>query len=139
MSAIVSQAVPAVRPEARFKLKATPENVRIARELVDITLISWALNFLSDPAKLIVSELFTNAMEHGESSVGDVWLLLTHEGERVAIGVWDSNPQMPEMGSCDLFGESGRGLYLVASLADTHGSYRVENPQGKIVWARLKT
>jgi anti-sigma regulatory factor (Ser/Thr protein kinase) len=125
-----------VKPEVCFKVKATPENVRVVRELADLTLIGWALDFLMDPATLIVSELFTNAMKHGTPGE-DVWLLLIYEGESVAIGVWDASQEMPKMGACDLLEESGRGLYLVESLADACGAYRVRKPQGKVVWARL--
>jgi serine/threonine-protein kinase RsbW len=138
MNSIVGQDVSPVKLEATFKLKATPDNVRIARELAAITLISWALNYLIDPAKLIVSELFTNGMEHGGPGK-DLRLLLGREEESVAIGVWDSNPDLPQVGECDLLEESGRGLYLVAALADAHDAYRVKTPAWQIVWARLNT
>jgi anti-sigma regulatory factor (Ser/Thr protein kinase) len=136
MGAVVTRGMSPVKPEARFKLKATPGNARVVRELIDITLIDWSLNSLADSAKLIVSELFTNAVKHGTPGE-DVWLLLTYEGEGLVIGVWDSSQQMPKRGRRDQLEESGRGLYLVESIADAYGAYRVREPQGKIVWARL--
>jgi hypothetical protein len=58
----------------------------MARELVDVTLRSWALRFLADPVKFIVTELFANATD--ETPGEDIWLLLSHEGGCLSIGVW---------------------------------------------------
>jgi hypothetical protein len=124
-----------VKAEAKFSLRAVPENVRMARELTDVVLISWALRPLLEPARLIVSELFTNALH--ATPGGDLFLLLKHEISSVSIGVWDSSRDMPIMRSCDAEEESGRGLHIVAALADDHGTYRVREPTGKIAWARL--
>ncbi|MCW2901018.1 MAG: serine/threonine protein phosphatase [Streptosporangiaceae bacterium] len=124
-----------IRSEVKFKFRAAPENVRTVRELTGAVLISWALRHLMEPAKLVVSELFTNALHATPGK--DTFLLFKQEITSISIGVWDSSPEMPVMGACDLQGESGRGLYIVAALADDHGAYRVGDPNGKIVWARL--
>jgi hypothetical protein len=123
------------RLDAQFRLRAVPESSRVARELTDVVLMSWALRHLMEPARLIVCELFTNALR--ATAEDDVFLLLKREVTSISIGVWDSSPAMPVMGACDPDDESGRGLYIVAALADDHGCYRVGRPNGKIVWARL--
>lgn len=82
----------------------------MARELVDVTLRSWALRFLADPVKFIVTELFANATD--ETPGEDIWLLLSHEGGCLSIGVWDSSRTMPVPEAPDPYAESGRGLSL---------------------------
>ncbi|GAA2105765.1 ATP-binding protein [Actinomadura alba] len=125
------------QPEVKFRLDAIPENVRVARELADVVLLGWALRHLMEPARLIVSELFTNALD--ATPGGDVFLLFAREAASVSIGLWDSSPAMPIAGACDPGDESGRGLHIVAALADDHGAYPVRRPNGKLVWARLNT
>jgi hypothetical protein len=139
MTASVTNATPPYKTpdkmDATFKLRAEPASVRAARELTDVVLMSWALHYLSDPARLIVSELFTNAARAAPGV--ELYLLLDNEVRTVRLGVWDPSPAMPVMGGPDLDDESGRGLHIVAALADGHGVTLVSNPPGKVVWARL--
>ncbi|MBC6467213.1 ATP-binding protein [Actinomadura alba] len=135
MDTSVINATSPYKMDATFKLRAEPASVRTARELTDVVLMSWALRYLVDPAKLIVSELFTNAARAAPGE--DLYLLLDNEVRTVRLGVWDSSPAMPVIEGHDLEDESGRGLHIVAALADGHGVAPVSNPRGKVVWARL--
>jgi hypothetical protein len=47
------------------RLAAVPESVRTAREFAVTTLRRWGLSRLADVAELVVSELVTNALQHG--------------------------------------------------------------------------
>lgn len=124
------------KSDTRFRLRGEPENVVMTRELTDVTLTSWALPHLIPDAKLIVAELFTNALRVARHL--DLFLCLSREDETVCLGVWDPSPLMPVMGRCDPSKTSGRGLSIVAALTDTHGCHSVGTPPGKVVWARMK-
>jgi anti-sigma regulatory factor (Ser/Thr protein kinase) len=124
-----------LKTSVRFTLCAEPENVQAARELTDVTILHWGLRPLLENARLIVSELFTNAVRAARSA--DLYLLLTHEHTAIRLGVWDPSPDLPVMVACDPRDESGRGLHIVAALSDDHGCHRVDDPPGKVVWAAL--
>jgi anti-sigma regulatory factor (Ser/Thr protein kinase) len=125
-----------IKGETRFRLTAVPEAAAEARTLVDETLIGWALHFLIEDAKLIVSELVANSI--AATPGGEIGLLLTRERNALWICVRDSSPALPEMRACAPDSESGRGLHIVAAIAEENGAFRVVEPQGKITWARLK-
>ena len=123
-------------PGAEFRVEGRPESVAEIRALVTATLTGWSLEHLIPDGRLIASELGTNAIEATPGQ--DVRLLPRHEGTSISIGVWDSSNERPIAGSGDVLATSGRGLLIVADIADEHGCRPVDNPRGKIVWARLK-
>jgi hypothetical protein len=57
---------------------------------------------------------------------------------RVSVKVWDASNRMPHKREPDLESLDGRGLFLVESLSDDCGAYRLESGNGKIVWALCK-
>lgn len=125
-----------IKRDARFRLKAVPEAAAEARTFVAETFVGWALHHLISDGKLIVSELISNSVVATPDD--DVWLLVTQERDAVWICVWDSSPVLPELRACELDSEAGRGLHIVAAIADENGAFRVAEPEGKITWARLK-
>jgi anti-sigma regulatory factor (Ser/Thr protein kinase) len=136
MGAKVADVVRPDRAVARFGLEAEPRVVAEGREHVEETLVRWSLHQFVEDVKLIASELISNAVN---ATPGErIWLVLCHEGGSLAVGVWDSSPDPPRMSTCDPYDESGRGLHIVAALAEEHGSHPVADPKGKLVWARLK-
>jgi hypothetical protein len=128
--------MPHVGRVARFELRAVPEAASRARGLVEAMFINGACRHLIEDGQLITSELVgnTTAVTPGEV----VWLLLAQGRDAVWIGVWDSSPVLPRKRACEPYSESGRGLHIVAAIADEHGAFPVAEPQGKITWARLK-
>ncbi|RAY15333.1 hypothetical protein DPM19_11545 [Actinomadura craniellae] len=63
-------------------------------------------------------------------------MVLDRRGDRLRVEVRDGSPVLPPgrvVG--DAYGESGRGLFIVAHLADGHGVHRI--PTGKSVWFEL--
>lgn len=137
------------RPEYRFTIPADPECVRWLREWLELCLDSWCLTDLNliYSAKLVVSELATNAIRHTPHMPGDeIALLVTHEEDSIRVGVWDSDIQhMPKLQAPALIAdiddlehvpENGRGLDLVSMLGDMV-CVTSFNPDGKTVWVRM--
>ncbi|MGW8357637.1 ATP-binding protein [Streptomyces wedmorensis] len=85
-----------------------------------------------EAARLVTSELLTNAYEHAP---GPVLLELRLEGGLVAITVWDSEPALPVVGDADPARVGRHGLEVVTSVA-LHFEVRRE-PVGKRVTAHI--
>jgi anti-sigma regulatory factor (Ser/Thr protein kinase) len=137
MHAMTANTASPIRQAARFRLTATPVAASQARGLVEATFIDWAFRHLIPDGQLIASELVSNSIT--ATPGGIIWLLLAHERDAVWICVWDSSPVLPQIRPCEPDSESGRGLHIVAAIADENGAFPVAEPQGKIAWTRLKT
>ena len=87
---------------------------------------------LVDDAMLLVSEVVTNAVEHGRAPVR---LRIDCDDTGIQIAVDDANPVLPRARRLDRRRHSGRGLVLVQRLATDWGVRRTEH--GKQVWFRL--
>ena len=86
-----------------------------------------------DDVALVVSELVTNAVVHGD---GDITLHVVGTDGGVRVEVGDDNPDIARLPLDDKpSAESGRGLLLVSRLATDWG-VRPAAP-GKVVWAEL--
>lgn len=111
-----------------------------ARRWVGGRLEDWGLQGLAEIALLLVSEVVTNAVVHAHSP--PAVSMSVAEGT-LEIGVSDRVlllPAAPEAAGdpgtdTALVGEGGRGLLLVALLADTWGCTRLS--MGKHVWFHL--
>ena len=110
---------------------------RVARAGVSKALNRWRLASLLDSVLLAVSELVTNAVRHGRPPAR---LLIARRGQHVEVDVRDSSPEAPDLGgpTSGLDAESGRGMAIVAALADE--VYIEEIPgDGKVVHTRFDT
>ena len=89
-----------------------------------------------DVARLLVTELVTNALQHGS---GTVVLLVARDGIRVRVCVDDESPDLPVVVEPrQPWPGHGAGMRLVASLADRWGvAPRDEGEPGKRVWFAL--
>ncbi|MGI5402118.1 ATP-binding protein [Streptomyces sp. CA-135486] len=109
-------------------------SVPAAREFVRAVLADWGLGTRTDDVLLCVSELATNALVHGvPPGRGYRLRLLRYEDGLLRVEVHDSGGGQPGVREPD--GESGRGLVLVAALADKWGVG--ERDPGKIVWCEF--
>lgn len=114
-----------------WRLPSHPRSVARARELARRQLASWDLPDLADTTELLVSELVTNALRHGEGGIR-LRLLLDRT---LVCEVWDAGLVQPRRRRARATDEGGRGLQLVGLLSSGWGSRRT--PQGKTVWFEL--
>ncbi|WP_406150747.1 ATP-binding protein [Streptomyces sp. NBC_01012] len=126
-----------------MRLSSTPRGARLARGLAGERLDAWGVPYGSDAhdaLSLIVAELSSNAVRHGHVSGRDFRLRITAEGTAIRIEVTDTRgdrlPASNDSASPDQ--EGGRGLLLVAALADRWGWYPRTDGPGKTVWAVLE-
>lgn len=117
-----------------------------ARLHVKQLLWEWGLSRLAETSEVVVSELVTNAYETTvRHQLGTpIALRLSSNGQAVLIEVWDADPtppQLPDLDGGDLplaDEESGRGLFLVASLSERWSCYSLnQSASGKVVWAEV--
>lgn len=84
---------------------------------------------------LVVTELVANAYEHG-AAPRTLRLERSHETGHVVIEVDDAASASPVLGRSRLGGNRGRGMTIVAGLAERWGVCALR--AGKTVWARLR-
>ncbi|MFJ3104557.1 ATP-binding protein [Streptomyces sp. NPDC086835] len=106
------------------RFSSTPLGARLARRLALHQLQAWAVphgSEASDAAALVVAELAANAVTHGRVPGRDFELRLTRTPGALRIEVSDTRgerrPPRQVTSPPDL-ADSGRGLVLVAALAD---------------------
>lgn len=115
-------------------------SVPAARRAVWWALTCWGLSEWdrADDVLLCVSELATNALVHGVPPGRGFLVRVRHDGGVVRVEVHDSGGGRPRIADReDNGGEGGRGLLLVAALADKWGV--AERNPGKTVWAEFLT
>lgn len=95
--------------------RVVPSRVRL---IIRAGLRYWRLPDLVESAELLATELVTNALKHGGGDVG-VRLYLT--ASHLLVEVRDGSHKRPVLGDAALDDEDGRGLFLVASIADDWG------------------
>ncbi|WP_330332326.1 ATP-binding protein [Streptomyces sp. NBC_00536] len=118
-------------------LPATPHGARAARQLAVSQLADWGLPF--HDAAHVVAELASNAVTHGRVQGRGFRLRIAAVGTTLRIEVSDTRDEctpapVAEFPSPEA--ESGRGLALVAALADRWGVSTGPVPL-KTVWAEI--
>ncbi|MER6105871.1 ATP-binding protein [Streptomyces sp. NPDC001832] len=102
--------------------QSLPRSVSPARAELRTAPASWGLSELEEAAVLVLSELLTNAGQHARVPGREIetrFLPVADDGVRIEVhDASDVAPQMhePERGAC-----GGRGLVLVAALAERWG------------------
>jgi anti-sigma regulatory factor (Ser/Thr protein kinase) len=113
---------------------AEPQAATSARHFVADVLKGWghSASMLED-AKLVVTELATNAVRHAHSPFS---VEICPKGSVVRLSVRDASRTLPSLADRNALAESGRGLHIVDVLSADWG---VEfSGQGKAVWAELR-
>ena len=119
-----------------IELDATLEAARAARAYVTAVLSAWAMPAdLIDTARLLTSELASNAITHGQDRGGTFTLEVRSFGCCLSVDVADRSPTVPVLRSPTGDTENGRGLLLIAQLADSWGYYF--SGDRKHVWFHL--
>jgi PAS domain S-box-containing protein len=124
-----TRALPADRI-ASWDLPAEPAVVAGARARAAGQLAAWGLEQLTFTTELIVSELLTNAIRHAQPPI-QVRMILD---DALSCEVSDGSSTAPHLRRAGGYDEGGRGLLLVASLAERWGSRPTRT--GKTIWAR---
>ncbi|MCC9306269.1 SpoIIE family protein phosphatase [Kitasatospora sp. RB6PN24] len=101
---------------------------RVRNECVD-QLTAWGLGDAAFTAELILSELITNAIRYGAAPVR-VRLL---RDRSLVCEVSDGSSTAPHLRYAATTDEGGRGLFLVAQLAERWGTRYP--PRGKVIWS----
>ncbi|MER8068928.1 ATP-binding protein [Streptomyces sp. NPDC094034] len=118
-----------------FRLPSHPRSVGRAREV-----LHTQVGLPGDPgetAALLLSELVTNALRHGSPPGREIAVTLERADGLLRLEVEDAGDYLPRPRTPDLEDECGRGLALVAALADDWGVAPRRGP-GKRVWVTLK-
>ncbi|MVO90467.1 ATP-binding protein [Streptomyces sp. p1417] len=128
------------------RFSATPRGARLARHLVLHRLDAWGVPYgcdTSDAAALLVAELAANAVTHGRVPGRDIEVCLTVDTYAgvLRIDVSDARGERRPEGAAGVAvppgtAEGGRGLLLVAALAD-RWAVLDRLPVGKTVRAEL--
>ncbi|MGW1594591.1 SpoIIE family protein phosphatase [Streptomyces sp. NPDC002343] len=115
---------------ACWELDNEPTVVSRVRRYVDEQLSAWDLEEATFTTELIASELVTNALRYGRPPIR---LRLLRPGTGLICEVYDAGGSTPHMRRARIFDEGGRGLLLVAQLAERWGTRHERT--GKTVWA----
>jgi anti-sigma regulatory factor (Ser/Thr protein kinase) len=115
---------------ACWELDNEPTVVSRVRRYVDEQLSAWGLADAVFTTELIASELVTNALRYGRPPIR---LRLLRPGTGLICEVYDAGGSTPHMRRARIFDEGGRGLLLVAQLAERWGTRHERT--GKTVWA----
>jgi serine phosphatase RsbU (regulator of sigma subunit)/anti-sigma regulatory factor (Ser/Thr protein kinase) len=114
---------------ACWELPAQPSVVGRARAGAAEQLAIWGLEDITFTTELLVSELVTNAIRHAQPRIQ---LRLIWDGV-LSVEVSDASSTSPHLRRADRYDEDGRGLMLVAQLADRWGTRHTRT--GKTIWA----
>ena len=117
--------------EHTWQLPPAPAAVPAARRHVDGVCHGMPERQV-EVARLLVSELVTNALQHGH---GCVVLVVDRDDAGLRVEVHDESTAMPVLAEASSLTERGWGLRMVAMLARSWGvSPRHDGEPGKRVW-----
>ncbi|MFI1589611.1 ATP-binding protein [Streptomyces halstedii] len=139
-------------PISELTLAATPNAVSWARRHTVDVLQRWRFPAEGiEVARLLVSELTTNAIQHAcpdvpsgtagtePAGLGTVVLRLWPTVSGVVVSVSDSNPRPPVPRASDESATGGRGLLLTEVMSGRWGYFHPREHPGKIVWVEVPT
>ena len=117
---------------ARIHFGPSLSSPATTRNFVERTARGWGFGDVADVAELLVSEVVTNAIEHGRSG-GLVQVIALPAGLRVEVSDRSTDP--PELRNPSPAEPTGRGLAIVSDLARRWGVDLRRD--GKTVWFEL--
>ena len=128
-----SEGLPATARVFTLPVRAEPSAVSEVRAIIAARLREWQVpTDLVDDVLLLGSELLSNVFRH----VGSPFCLLCLEdGAVLRLTVTDAGHALPHVRVGDGLAESGRGMVLVAAVANRWGAE--VTPSGKDVWVEF--
>ncbi|BCL28835.1 ATP-binding protein [Streptomyces aurantiacus] len=130
--------MPVTKPKTEtFRIPKHRSHVPTARQRVCKTLADWGVTGeLADAVTLLANELVTNAVTHCRVPYARIQITLALDAPELVLEVSDPDKdRLPRPRDSPPDEESGRGLALVAALADSWGHR--QDPYSKCVWARF--
>jgi anti-sigma regulatory factor (Ser/Thr protein kinase) len=115
-----------------MRLAPRPESARAARRAVSEACARARLERIADDARLVTSELVTNAVAHARTLI-DLTLRTSEAGLRIEVA--DGSSVDPWHVLPDEDAPEGRGLTVVDQVALVWGSE--PHGVGKVVWAEI--
>src|SRR5436309_7697357 len=115
-----------------WRLSATARSVPEGRQHVSAALREWGYEGLVETARLLTSELLTNAVLHART---EMTLAIDDTEHGVRVSVTDSSPVPPSLRHHSTMATTGRGLRLLEELARAWSVD--EDNGGKTVWFTL--
>jgi len=119
-----------LRRRARAALPAELSSVYRSREFVSELLTAWSQTAMIPVAKVVVTTLVENVLQHTDSRPG---LRLEFDGSNVTVAVDDANHEPAGVHESTTTSEALSGLRIVASLCRAWGNSPTTS--GKTVWA----
>ncbi|MER7036208.1 ATP-binding protein, partial [Streptomyces albidoflavus] len=114
---------------AEWDVPTDPAAVSRVRAEVSATLTDWNLIEQAFTTELILSELVTNSIRH---AAGPIRVRLVRD-RALICEVSDHTSTSPHLRQAASTDEGGRGLFLVAQLAERWGT-RYTDDGGKVIW-----
>jgi anti-sigma regulatory factor (Ser/Thr protein kinase) len=111
----------------------TPDQARSVRRQIAV-LCAGLSQEVVQVAQLLATELFNNALEHGQ---GEVSLLAGLRESVLHVEIGDEGPGGPRVGRPTREATRGRGLLLVEEIAAAWGVKPAASGRGKTVWFDL--
>ena len=108
---------------------ASTDSVARARRLVASQLDAWSLSELSDDARLVASELLTNAALHAQPPIR---MRLSRLASGIRLEVSDGSRDMPLMVRAGTDVMTGRGWTLVEALCHDWGDHSHLRRQARV-------
>ena len=129
----MSSSVSASTQSVVTDLRPEPQSAPLARAAVRDVLRGSRIEAIMDAAELCVSELVTNAVLHAGTSMR---LEIRYGASILRLSVHDESPNVPVLARHTQTASTGRGLAMVAAVADAWGIDQ-HNGNGKTVWCEL--
>lgn len=130
----------ALPEQLQVRLPASPEAASLAGVLVADACRAWQLPQVLHPARLVMFELVTNAVEHAGT---DMQVTVSRRDEGLHLVVRDRSVVLPRQLPVDpgpagaRSDERGAGLHVIEALARAWGARPTDDGTGKIVWATV--
>jgi anti-sigma regulatory factor (Ser/Thr protein kinase) len=119
----------------RVVLERRPSEAQRARRAIAEVCDGLSRDTVST-AQLLASELFTNALDHGQ---GRITMQVRRVKGELCIEVSDESPDRPRIKTVTLDDTRGRGLIMLEALAERWGVVARPDGRGKAVWFALST
>jgi hypothetical protein len=134
-AALAGSIIPEYR---RLTLPPESDSAGRARALVADACRSWDMPQLVFTARLVMSELVANAVEHAGT---DLLVSVARRGSGLYLAVRDGSMALPRLLEPSRGGRPdrrGQGLRLVDEIATAWGAMRTHEGTGKVVWASVQ-